>query len=48
VRQRARAEAELGAAYDFREFNTAVILGGNAPLDVVGNTVGRYIAEAKA
>jgi uncharacterized protein (DUF885 family) len=48
VRQRARAQAELGDAYDFREFNTAVILGGNAPLDVVGNTVSRYIAQAKA
>ncbi|MEO0464330.1 MAG: DUF885 domain-containing protein [Pseudomonadota bacterium] len=48
VDQRARAQAELGAAYDFREFNTAVILGGNAPLNVVGNTVGRYIAGARA
>ncbi len=47
VRQRARAEAELGSAYDFKAFNTAVILGGNAPLDVVGNTVSRYIAAAK-
>lgn len=45
VRQRARAQAELGSAYDFKEFNTAVILGGNAPLDVVGNTVSRYIAS---
>lgn len=48
VRQRARAQAELGAAYDFKAFNTAVILGGNAPLDVVEKTVGRYIAEARA
>lgn len=48
VRQRARAEAELGDAYDFKAFNTAVILGGNAPLDVVGKTVGRYIADTKA
>ncbi len=47
VRQRARAEAELGAAYDFKAFNTAVVLGGNAPLSVMANTVGRYIAEAK-
>ncbi|QFT77142.1 DUF885 family protein [Erythrobacter sp. THAF29] len=48
VRQRARAEAELGSAYDFKAFNTAVILGGNAPLDVVDKTVSRYIAEARA
>ncbi|MCK0128935.1 DUF885 domain-containing protein [Erythrobacter sp. F6033] len=48
VRQRARAEAELGDAYDFKAFNTAVILGGNAPLDVVDKTVSRYIAGASA
>ncbi|MEM8723957.1 MAG: DUF885 domain-containing protein [Pseudomonadota bacterium] len=48
VRQRARAEAELGSAYDFKAFNTAVILGGNAPLDVVEKTVGRYIAGARS
>jgi len=47
VRQRARAQAELGSRYDFKAFNTAVILGGNAPLNVVGNTVSRYIAGAK-
>ena len=47
VRQRERAKAELGRAFDFRSFNTAVILGGNAPLNVVENTVGRYIAGAR-
>ncbi len=47
VRQRARAEAELGEAYDFKAFNTAVILGGNAPLDVVAKNVDRYIAGAR-
>lgn len=47
VRQRARAQAELGSRYDFKAFNTAVVLGGNAPLSVVGNTVSRYIAAAK-
>ncbi|MDP5103092.1 MAG: DUF885 domain-containing protein [Erythrobacter sp.] len=47
VRQRARAQAELGSAYDFKAFNTAVVLGGNAPLSVVANTVSRYIAGAK-
>lgn len=46
VRQRARAQSQLGARYDLREFNTAVVLGGNAPLDVMANTVGRYIAGA--
>jgi uncharacterized protein (DUF885 family) len=47
LRQRARAQAELGGAYDVKAFNTAVVLGGNAPLSVVGNTVSRYIAGAK-
>lgn len=48
LRQRARAQGELGGAYDFKAFNTAVVLGGNAPLSVMGNTVSRYIAGAKA
>jgi len=47
VRQRARAQAELGAKYDFKAFNTAVVLGGNAPLSVMANTVSRYIAQAQ-
>ncbi|MEL7188407.1 MAG: DUF885 domain-containing protein [Pseudomonadota bacterium] len=47
VRHRARAQAALGDAYDFKAFNTAVILGGNSPLDVVDKTVDRYIAGAK-
>ncbi|MFU7527807.1 DUF885 domain-containing protein [Qipengyuania sp. ASV99] len=46
VRQRALAQQQMGASYDFKAFNTAVILGGNAPLDVVGKTVARYIASA--
>ena len=47
VRQRSRAQAELGSNYDLKGFNTAVVLGGNAPLSVVGNTVSRYIAGAR-
>lgn len=48
LRQRERAKAELGRRYDFRAFNTALVLGGNAPLSVMANTVSRYIAGAKA
>jgi len=48
VRQRARAQAELGGDYDLKAFNTAVVLGGNAPLSVMANTVSRYIAGEKA
>ena len=48
VGQRERAQRELGEAYDFKAFNTSVIMGGNAPLNVVGNTVTRYIEQARA
>ncbi len=47
VRQRALAEAALGQAYDMKAFNDAVILGGNAPLDVLATNVARYVAQAK-
>ncbi|WJY18788.1 DUF885 domain-containing protein [Alteriqipengyuania flavescens] len=45
VRQRGRAQAAMGSAYDFKGFNDAVILGGNAPLDVLAKNVDRYIAS---
>lgn len=48
VRQRTRAQEALGSAYDLKGFNTAVVLGGNAPLSVMANTVSRYIAGARA
>ena len=48
VRQRGRAQAALGARYDFKGFNDAVVLGGNAPLDVMARNVDRYIAGARA
>lgn len=47
VKNRARAQGELGSKYDLKGFNTAVVLGGNAPLSVMANTVSRYIAGAK-
>lgn len=48
VRQRARAEQATGARYDLRDFNDAVVLGGNAPLDVMARNVDRYIARTRA
>lgn len=47
VRQRGRAQAALGPRYDLKGFNDAVILGGNAPLDVLAKNVERYIARAR-
>ncbi len=47
-RQRDHAKATLGGLYDLRDFNQAVVDGGNVPLDVLALNVGRYIAGASA
>ncbi len=41
--QRERAKAALGVKYDLRDFDDAVVTGGNVPLDVLGDNVTRYI-----
>lgn len=46
-RQRLRAISELGDAYDLRDFDQAVVNGGNVPLDVLGDNITRYIAGVK-
>jgi uncharacterized protein (DUF885 family) len=43
VRQRERAHAALGARYDLKAFDDAVVLGGNVPLDVLAQNVDAYI-----
>jgi uncharacterized protein (DUF885 family) len=48
VRQRSRAQAELGTRYDLRDFDDAVVKGGNVPMDVLGKNVSAYIATAGA
>ena len=47
-RQRDRAKAALGSAYDLRDFNQAVVEGGNVPLDVLAGNIERYIAGARS
>ena len=42
-RQRERAHAALGAAYDLKAFNDAVVRGGNVPLDVLAKNVDEYL-----
>lgn len=44
VRQRARAQAALGERYDLRDFDQAIVEGGNVPLDVLSANVDAYIA----
>ncbi|KLE35186.1 DUF885 domain-containing protein [Aurantiacibacter luteus] len=48
LRQRERAMTALGGRYDLRDFDQAVVDGGNAPLDVLAANVGRYIARTEA
>jgi len=46
LRQRDRAKAKLGTRYDLRDFDQAVVEGGNVPLDVLAENVERYVANA--
>ncbi|MDE2436152.1 MAG: DUF885 domain-containing protein [Sphingomonadales bacterium] len=45
--QRERAKTALGARYDLRDFDDAVVGGGNVPLDVLARNVTRYIDTAR-
>lgn len=44
---RQRAERELGAAFDVREYHDAVLANGSVPLDVLEELVGDYIARVR-
>lgn len=44
---RKRAERELGARFDIRDFHEAVLSQGALPLDVLDEQVNRYIAGAR-
>lgn len=46
-RQRDRAREALGSAYDLRDFDQAVVDGGNVPLDVLAENISRYIEKTK-
>ncbi|MBC7835366.1 MAG: DUF885 domain-containing protein [Phycisphaerales bacterium] len=45
-RLRARAEKELGPAFDLREFHDRVLGGGAMPMPVLEGTIDRWIEEA--
>jgi uncharacterized protein (DUF885 family) len=42
-RQREKAKAALGARFDLKAFDDAVVRGGNVPLDVLAITVADYV-----
>jgi uncharacterized protein (DUF885 family) len=45
LRQRELARARPGPRFDLRDFNQAVVDGGNAPLDVLAGNVKRYMTS---
>ena len=47
VRQRSRAQAALGSRYDLRDFDDAVVKGGNVPMDVLAKNIDDYIATSR-
>ena len=47
-RLRDKAKSELGARYDLRSFDDAVVKGGNVPMDVLAKNVDDYIARNRS
>ena len=46
-RLRQKAQSALGARYDLKAFDDAVVRGGNVPLDVLGQNVDEYIRTGR-
>jgi uncharacterized protein (DUF885 family) len=46
-RLRDKSKAALGARYDLRAFDDAVVKGGNVPMDVLASNIDDYIAREK-
>ena len=47
-RQRDKAKAALGARYDIKAFNDAVVMGGNVPMDVLAKNVDEHVRAVRA
>jgi uncharacterized protein (DUF885 family) len=45
-RQRDRARAAVGQAFDVKAFNDTLVRGGNVPLDVLARNVDEYVRSA--
>ena len=48
LKQRERAKQALGAKFDIRKYNDAMLVGGSVPLALMGGVNDRYIASAKS
>jgi uncharacterized protein (DUF885 family) len=48
VGMRAKAQKMLGARYDLRKFDDAVVKGGNVPLTLLGTVIDRFIAQERS
>jgi len=44
-RQREKAKTALGARYDIKAFNDAVVIGGNVPMDVLAKNVDDHVTR---
>jgi uncharacterized protein (DUF885 family) len=47
LRLRAKAQASLGAAFDIRDFNDAVVATGGVPLTILSTVIDGYVAKMK-
>ncbi len=47
-RQRDKAKSALGARYDIKAFNDAVVIGGNVPMDVLAKNVDEHVRAVQA
>ncbi|MEM7729882.1 MAG: DUF885 domain-containing protein, partial [Pseudomonadota bacterium] len=47
IELRAKAEQELGDAFDIREFHDAVLTSGSVPLDILEDNINLYIETTK-
>ncbi|HEX2495066.1 MAG TPA: DUF885 family protein, partial [Steroidobacter sp.] len=47
-RLRTKAEKALGATFDLRRFNDALVKGGNAPMVVLARNIDAFIAGVKS